>query len=124
MLGGSTALDFSGNYYYGDLSGITTGQLPVWIQGFSRPTPKIKKHKDWETKLDEIVESAPKWNIGMIVGVPAWMTILMERIIERYGLKSIHDIWPNLEAFVHGGGDDTRACFTPPLGGGGGHAAG
>ncbi|OEJ99675.1 GH3 family domain-containing protein [Roseivirga misakiensis] len=103
MLGGSTALNFSGNYYYGDLSGITTGQLPVWIQGFSRPTPKIKKHKDWETKLEEIVESAPKWNIGMIVGVPAWMTILIERIIKRYGLNNIHDIWPNLEAFVHGG---------------------
>ncbi len=103
MLGGSTALNFSGNYYYGDLSGITTGQLPLWVQGFSRPTPKIKKHKDWEIKLEEIVESAPKWNIGMIVGVPAWMTILIERIIERYGVKDIHEIWPNLDSFVHGG---------------------
>jgi hypothetical protein len=103
MLGGSTALNFSGNFYYGDLSGITTGQLPIWVQGFSRPTPKIKKHKDWATKLDEIIESAPKWNIGMIVGVPAWMQILLERIIERYGVKDIHEIWPNLEAFVHGG---------------------
>jgi len=103
MLGGSTALDFSGNYYYGDLSGITTGQLPLWVQGFSHPTPKIKKHKDWEIKLEEIVESAPKWNIGMIVGVPAWMTILLERIIVRYGVKNIHEIWPNLGSFVHGG---------------------
>ncbi len=103
MLGGSTTLNFSGNYYYGDLSGITTGQLPLWVQGFSRPTPKIKKHRDWEIKLEEIVESAPKWNIGMIVGVPAWMTILLERIIERYGVKDIHEIWPNLGAFVHGG---------------------
>ena len=103
MLGGSTQLNFSGNYYYGDLSGITTGQLPIWIQGFSRPTPKIKKQKDWGTKLDEIVEKAPKWNIGMIVGVPAWMTILLEKIIERYGVKHIHEIWPNLGAFVHGG---------------------
>jgi len=85
------------------LSGITTGQLPIWVQGFSRPTPKIKKQKDWDTKLEEIVESAPKWNIGMIVGVPAWMTILLERIIERYGVKDIHEIWPNLGAFVHGG---------------------
>jgi hypothetical protein len=103
MLGGSTSLSFSGNYYYGDLSGITTGQLPIWVQGFSRPTPKIKKQKDWATKLEEIVASAPKWNIGMIVGVPAWMTILLEKIIERYGVKDIHEIWPNLEAFVHGG---------------------
>ncbi|KYG71409.1 GH3 auxin-responsive promoter [Roseivirga ehrenbergii] len=103
MLGGSTSLNFSGNFYYGDLSGITTGQLPLWVQGFSRPTPKIKKNKDWAAKLDEIVESAPKWNIGMIVGVPAWMQILLERIIERYHVKNIHEIWPNLQAFVHGG---------------------
>ena len=103
MLGGSTSLNFSGNYYYGDLSGITTGQLPLWIQGFSRPTPKIKKHKDWEVKLEEIVACAPNWNIGMIVGVPAWMTILLERIIARYGVRDIHEVWPNLESFVHGG---------------------
>ncbi|HEY9117370.1 MAG TPA: GH3 auxin-responsive promoter family protein, partial [Roseivirga sp.] len=103
MLGGSTSLNFSGNFYYGDLSGITTGQLPLWIQGFSRPSPKIKKHKDWTTKLDEIIENAHKWNIGMMAGVPAWMTILLERIIEKNGVNNIHDIWPNLGAFVHGG---------------------
>lgn len=103
MLGGSTSLNFSGNYYYGDLSGITTGQLPLWIQGFSRPSPKIKKHKDWDTKLAEIVEKAPKWNIGMLAGVPAWITILLEKIIERHGAAHIHEIWPNLNAYVHGG---------------------
>lgn len=103
MLGGSTSLNFSGNFYYGDLSGITTGQLPLWIQGFSRPSPKIKKQKDWETKLEEIIENAHKWNIGMMAGVPAWITILMERIIEKHGVNNIHDIWPNLHAYVHGG---------------------
>ena len=103
MLGGSTSLNFSGNYYYGDLSGITTGQLPVWVQGFSRPSPKIKKHKDWATKLDEIVESAHKWNIGMLAGVPAWMTILIERLIEKHQVDNIHEIWPNLQVYVHGG---------------------
>ena len=103
MLGGSTSLNFSGNFHYGDLSGITTGQLPLWIQGFSRPTPKIKKEKDWSTKLEEIVEHAPKWNIGLMAGVPAWITILLERIIEKYGVANIHEIWPNLQAYVHGG---------------------
>ncbi len=103
MLGGSTQLNFSGNYHYGDLSGITTGQLPMWIQGFYRPGVKIAKNRDWGAKLEEIVENAPKWNIGMIVGVPAWMQILLEKIIERHNVDTIHDIWPNLQAFVHGG---------------------
>jgi len=103
MLGGSTQLNFSGNYHYGDLSGITTGQLPLWIQGFSRPGPKISKNRDWTTKLEEIVEKAPKWNIGMVAGVPAWVQILLEKIIDKYQVENIHDIWPNLQAFVHGG---------------------
>lgn len=118
MLGGSTNLNFSGSYYYGDLSGITTGQLPVWIQGFSRPTPKIKKEKDWGVKLEDIVENAPKWNIGMIAGVPAWMTILLEKIIQKYGVKNIHEIWPNLSVYVTGGVsfEPYKKCFDQLLG--------
>ena len=103
MLGGSTQLDFSGTYYAGDLSGITAGQLPLWIQGFYRPGQKIAKQRDWGAKLDEMAEKAHKWNIGMVVGVPAWMQILLEKIIDRYKVNNIHEVWPNLEAFVHGG---------------------
>ena len=103
MLGGSTDLDFNGTYFSGDLSGITTGRLPVWFQRFYKPGNKIAKNKDWGEKLEQIVENAPKWDIGIIVGVPAWLQILLEKIIERYGLKNIHEIWPNLRIFVHGG---------------------
>jgi len=39
----------------------------------------------------------------MIVGVPAWIQILMERIIDYYKVNTIHDIWPNLMIYVHGG---------------------
>jgi hypothetical protein len=53
--------------------------------------------------LDQIVRKAPEWDIGIIVGVPAWLQLLLEKIIDRYQLKSIHDIWPNLRLFVHGG---------------------
>ncbi|WP_194777363.1 GH3 family domain-containing protein [Pararhodonellum marinum] len=103
MLGGSTDLEFNGTYFSGDLSGITTGNLPIWFQRFYKPGKKISKNKNWRDKLEEIVEHAPKWDIGIIVGVPAWLQILMEKIIERYQLETIHDIWPNLMIFVHGG---------------------
>ncbi len=39
----------------------------------------------------------------MIVGVPAWLQILLERIIEYYKVDTIHDVWPNLSIYVHGG---------------------
>tara|TARA_Y100000589_G_C27100479_1_gene607810 strand:- start:387 stop:1298 length:912 start_codon:yes stop_codon:yes gene_type:complete len=50
-----------------------------------------------------MVEKAPKWDIGIIAGIPSWCIMLLERIIERYKLDSIHDIWPNLYVYVHGG---------------------
>ncbi|WP_462248238.1 GH3 family acyl-acid amido synthetase [Ekhidna sp.] len=103
MLGGSTDLKKSGHYFEGDLSGITTSQIPFWFQHFYKPGKRISKTKDWHDKLDEIVKKAPDWDIGIIVGVPAWLQILMEQIIERYQLKTIHDIWPSLQIFVHGG---------------------
>ncbi len=103
MLGGSTQLEFNGTYYEGDLSGITTGNLPFWFQHFYKPGNRISKERNWTNKLDEIVKKAPEWDIGVIVGVPAWLQILMERIIETYKLNTIHDIWPNLSIYVHGG---------------------
>ncbi len=103
MLGGSTDLKKSGHYFEGDLSGITASQIPFWFQHFYKPGKKIARTKDWKGKLEEIVKKAPEWDIGIIVGVPAWLQILIERIIERYDVKTIHDIWPNLKIFVHGG---------------------
>lgn len=103
MLGGSTDLEFNGTYFSGDLSGITTGKLPVWFQRFYKPGKKISKNKDWGEKLEQIVQQAPSWDIGIIVGVPAWLQILLEKIIARYQLKNIHELWPNLQIFVHGG---------------------
>ncbi|NWJ52830.1 MAG: GH3 auxin-responsive promoter family protein [Bacteroidetes bacterium] len=108
MLGGSTHLEFNGTYYEGDLSGITTGNIPFWFQHFYKPGKRISRERNWTTKLDEIVANAGNWDIGVIVGVPAWLQILMERIIKEYNLNTIHDIWPNLSIYVHGG-----VSFTP-----------
>ncbi|MEO9804593.1 MAG: GH3 auxin-responsive promoter family protein [Reichenbachiella sp.] len=103
VIGGSTDLKFNGTYFEGDLSGITTSQIPIWLQRFCKPGKKIAKAPDWDSKLDEIVHRAKDWNVGVIVGVPAWIQLLMEKTIAHYQVKTIHDIWPNLKIFVHGG---------------------
>ncbi|SDA95490.1 GH3 auxin-responsive promoter [Algoriphagus alkaliphilus] len=103
MLGGSTDLDFNGTYFSGDLSGITASKLPIWLQRFYKPGKKIARNRNWGDKLDQIVKKAKDWDIGIIVGVPAWLQLLMEKIITHYGVKDIHEIWPNLQIFVHGG---------------------
>ena len=103
MLGGSTDLQKGPGYYAGDLSGITARKVPFWFTPFYKPGKKIARTKDWHTKLDEVVEQAPHWDIGFVVGVPAWIQMVMELIIERYKLKNIHEMWPNLAFYVHGG---------------------
>jgi hypothetical protein len=102
-LGGSTDLQKGAGYFAGDLSGITIKRSPFWFQPFYKPGKKIAREKDWNKKLEEIVEKAPQWDIGFLIGVPAWIQMCMEMVIARYQLKNIHEIWPNLAVFVHGG---------------------
>jgi hypothetical protein len=103
MLGGSTTLQKGSTYYAGDLSGIQQKNIPFWFQRLYKPGKKIAREPNWSKKIDEIVEQAPDWDIGFIVGVPAWLQLCMEKIIARYNLNTIHDIWPNLSFYVHGG---------------------
>jgi hypothetical protein len=103
MLGGSTHLNKRGKFFEGDLSGIQAAKLPFWFQHFYKPGKKIAKTRNWDSKLEAITKNARKWNIGIIVGVPAWIQILMEKIIDYHKVDNIHEIWPNLMVYVHGG---------------------
>ena len=103
MLGGSTELKQVDDLLMGDLSGILTGDMPLWMNQLYEPSLKISRESDWDKKLDKVIKEAYKWNIGVITGVPAWVQILIERIIDYYKVSSIHDIWPNFKVYVHGG---------------------
>lgn len=118
MLGGSTHLNRKGNYFEGDLSGIQAARLPFWFQSFYKPGKKIAKTRNWENKLNEITKKAKDWDIGIVVGVPAWIQILMEKIIAYHKVDNIHKIWPNLRVYVHGGVsfDPYRRSFEKLLG--------
>ena len=118
MLGGSTDLQKHGDYFEGDLSGIQAANLPFWFQKFYKPGKKISRHRDWDAKLNEICEKAHQWDITIVVGVPAWVQLLMEKILSYYNLSNIHQLWPNLNVFVHGGVsfDPYRKSFNKLLG--------
>lgn len=103
MLGGSTHLNKKGSFFEGDLSGIQAARLPFWFQHFYKPGKKIAKTRQWDAKLDEIASQARSWDIGIIVGVPAWIQILIEKILKFHNVNNIHEIWPNLMVYVHGG---------------------
>ncbi len=110
MLGGSSTLKHnqSGYGWEGDLSGIVQKRLPVWLRRFYKPGRKIGSMPDWSEKLDAITKVAHKWDLGIICGVPAWIQLLTQKIIEYHKVESIHEIWPNMKIYVHGG-----VSFTP-----------
>lgn len=103
VVGGSTKLTKLETHIEGDLSGILKKYTNPVVTPFTKPGEKITKLKNWEEKLELMVQKAPEWNIGVVAGVPTWCILLMEKVIERYQLKSIHDIWPNFRVYMHGG---------------------
>lgn len=103
MMGGSTDLDFNGVYHSGDLSGITTVKVPFMLRRIYKPDPVIKRERYWPDKISKITREAVKWDVGGIAGVPAWIQLLFENMLKHYKISNIHEIWPNLEVYVHGG---------------------
>lgn len=104
MLGGSTSLMKHGDYYEGDMSGISAKNMPRFLSNFFyKPGQKISRNPQWEERIKLIIEKAPKWDVGILCGVPAWAQIVLEQIVKTYNLNSIHDIWPNLHIYIHGG---------------------
>jgi hypothetical protein len=104
MLGGTTSLYERGNYYEGDMSGISAKTMPRWMSSFLyKPGQKISKTKEWEARIKLIVKKARDWDVGTVCGVPAWVQIVLERIIAYHKAEHIHEIWPNLSIYIHGG---------------------
>lgn len=102
-LGGSTDLKEENGIKYGDLSGIATSQAPRWFNNFKKPEKDISKLSDWNEKIDMIVKRAKDWDVGIIGGIPPWVLMLFERLKEQYGFDNIHELWPNLSLYIHGG---------------------
>lgn len=88
--------------FYGDLSAILIQNLPYWIQLFRTPDISIALMDEWEQKIERIAHSTIHDDVTNISGVPSWTLVLMNRILEITGKKHIHEVWPNLELFVHG----------------------
>lgn len=103
MFGGSTNLKEGNGYKAGDLSGINTGKLPLWVRRFYKPGTKISGLNDWNERIQRIAEEAPKWDVGIVAGIPSWIQLMLERVIEHNQLSNIHEIWPNFQVYVSGG---------------------
>lgn len=103
MLGGNPDLKKTAHYHYGDLSGILVHKLPMWLTTRYKPGLKIASIKDYHEKMLAIAKEASKWDIGFISGIPSWIQMMLEYILEYNRIDNIHEIWPNLKVYAHGG---------------------
>ena len=102
-LGGSTAIYENNNSSFGDLSAILTKNLPFWADFSSAPSHEISLMAEWETKMEAIIDQTINENITSLFGVPSWMLVLLNRVLEKTGKNNILEVWPNLEVYFHGG---------------------
>lgn len=109
-LGGSFKEDSFGDYnsFHGDVSAIIIRNLPMWADFFRAPDVSIALMDEWESKLEQMALSMMNENVTSLAGVPSWMLLLLKRILKKKNAASIHEIWPNLEVYFHGG-----VSFTP-----------
>ncbi|MDM8159277.1 GH3 auxin-responsive promoter family protein [Labilibaculum sp. K2S] len=103
-LGGSHQINnINNDSYYGDLSAILIQNLPFWADFIRTPDTSIVLMDEWEEKLNKMTEATLNENVTSLSGVPSWFLVLLKHILNASGKSNIHEIWPNLELFVHGG---------------------
>lgn len=102
-LGGSSQIYEDNNSFFGDLSAILIENMPIWAEFSSTPSNKISLMSEWESKMTAIINETKRENVTSFAGVPSWMLVLMNKMLEETGKGNLFEIWPNLEVYFHGG---------------------
>ncbi|WP_241238049.1 GH3 auxin-responsive promoter family protein [Pseudoflavitalea rhizosphaerae] len=109
VLGGSHTINpLNHEAQYGDLSAVLLQNTPFWGNWLRVPDLSIALMDEWESKIEMLAQSTIRENVTSISGVPTWTLVLFRRILEITGKRSIAEVWPNLELYMHGG-----VSFTP-----------
>jgi len=102
-LGGSKELYEQNGTVFGDLSAILIDNMPFWAEYSSTPSNEISLMSDWEYKMQAIVDETRNENVTSLLGVPSWLLVLLNNVIETTGKNNLFEVWPNLEVYFHGG---------------------
>ncbi|MEZ5031199.1 MAG: GH3 auxin-responsive promoter family protein [Saprospiraceae bacterium] len=103
FLSGSPEMEQVGGIPTGRLSGIVNHEIPSWLRTNQRPTYATNCIEDWETKLDRIVDETLQEDMRLISGIPPWVQMYYERLLDRSGRSTIRELFPQYSIFVYGG---------------------
>ena len=107
-LGGSKELYEENGTVFGDLSAILIDNAPFWAEMSSTPSNKVSLMSNWDQKMEAIIEETKFENVTSLAGVPSWMLVLLNKVIDQSGEDHLLELWENLEVYFHGG-----VSFTP-----------
>jgi len=102
-LGGSKELYEDNGSSFGDLSAILIDNMPLWAEFSSTPSSKVSLMSEWESKLKAIIKESTQENVTSLAGVPSWMLVLLNNVIQETGKENLFQVWENLEVYFHGG---------------------
>jgi hypothetical protein len=102
-LGGSRQIYEDNNTFFGDLSAILIENMPIWAEFSSTPSSRTSLMSEWEAKIPAIVAETMGENVTSFAGVPSWMMVLLNKVLEESGKENLLEVWPNLEVYFHGG---------------------
>lgn len=102
-LGGSKQLYEDNGSSFGDLSAILIDNMPLWAEFSSTPSNKVSLLGDWESKLMAIINESTRENVTSLAGVPSWMLVLLNKVLEETRKEHLFQVWENLEVYFHGG---------------------
>lgn len=104
VVGGSHQLSkINDDIQYGDLSAVLMQNTPFWGHWLRTPELSVALLDEWENKIEQIAQITAHENVTSVAGVPTWTLLLMKRILEITNKKTIGEVWPNLELYMHGG---------------------
>jgi phenylacetate-coenzyme A ligase PaaK-like adenylate-forming protein len=102
FLSGSPVLTETGGVLTGRLSGISNHHVPAYLRANQLPSYETNCIEDWESKLDKIIDETIDQRMSLISGIPPWVQMYFDKIIERTG-KKIKDVFPEFSLFIYGG---------------------
>lgn len=103
FLSGSPELEMVNGIPTGRLSGISNHLVPAWLRTNQLPSWETNCIEDWEEKLEHIVTETVNSDMRLISGIPPWVQMYYERLLERTGKRTVKEVFPNFSVFVWGG---------------------
>ncbi len=103
FLSGSPELDRSLTIPVGRLSGIVNHEIPFWFKFNKEPNLKLNSIQPWERKIEEMVKNLSRKDIRVLSGIPPWIQMFSEYLLDYTGASSVCEVFPNLELYIHGG---------------------